>query len=203
MHILNSDSRLTLKEADDRYGGDDAVYVFDFDGVIIEHSEDVLYRIPDSGVERPKLEQLAKSLRIDASLYDTCYLRHLVLQGVLLRRKVSSPDGPLMNVAKALGRRPFFVLTARTGAGAVMRVSKTLRNNSLFPQEIFHVGQVSKTYQLQLLHERIQRRRIVFIDDNLGHCESADAAGLERLVTVRVVWPDDKTGARAIQQEYL
>jgi hypothetical protein len=110
MYVTQSTTEISLEEADKKWGGGpDTVYVFDFDGVLVEQSEDVLYRLADDGTERATLEKLALTMKIDPSLYATNYLRHLVLQGVMLRRKVPSLPGPLMKMAKQLGSRPFFI----------------------------------------------------------------------------------------------
>ncbi len=165
--------------------------VFDFDGVLTSPAEDLAYKLPDHPSERAILERAAKRHGITPEIYDTPYLRHLVLQAVLEDRDELPDAGPLLPLAKELTKahRPFFILTARSGRAAISRLMSFLDHYHLEPQEIFCVGRVPKGRQLALIGSTVLKgTRVVYFEDTVRHVRNSSKQDNPAISTVHVSW---------------
>lgn len=165
--------------------------IFDFDGVLCGPAEDLAYRLPEAPNERLALERQAREHRLVPELYKTPYLRHLVLQAELESRAELPQAGPLLLLAQQLSaeRRPFFILTARSGLAAVSRVLAFLDHNSLAPQEVFFVGRVAKGRQLSLARATVPKDiPLVYFEDTVRHARNSHKQDNSGLTTVFVEW---------------
>lgn len=162
------------------------INVYDYDGVLADPIEDTVFRLevnPNDtefialGRERYGITRLSDHVQRN---------RHLILQEVLYERKICPTPGPtFMN----LNGDPFYVLTARSGPGAVARVSQFFEAHNHRPEELFFVGPMSKDHLLIDLCEKFSDRQLTFYDDSHHHIEAAQALGFENL---NVVWIDNK-----------
>jgi len=170
--------------------GREPVYVFDFDGVLISIAEERVYRLPETEGERRRLELLAKAHRLDPSLYDTAYLRHLVFQEAMAAAGWAPEPGPLCAAARSLtvAARPFFVLTARSGVAAIRRALTFMEAQAIQPQELFCVGRVPKGRQLARIDMDTGERPFVFFDDSEKHSERSARQKTEPALSVHVDW---------------
>lgn len=168
----------------------DAVFVFDFDGVLIAPDEDDLYALPAGEGEQALLDHAAKAFGLFLGTPELRYRRHILYQAAAAHLGLEMEEGPAFDfyrqVAKS-GRA--MVLTARSGFYAVERVTRFLRDHGCLPVELFAVGRVGKALQLQLLCREYPDHKIVFVEDNAAHLSSAAALGLENLVLVHVPRP--------------
>jgi hypothetical protein len=176
-----------------------SIFVFDFDGVLTSQMEEQVYRLSEIENERKRLEHHAGTAGIDASLYSTPYLRHLVFQSRYDR--VCQPH-VLAEFARELDV-PYFVLTLRSGLHALQRMMTFLDVMHLYPQELFCVGRVSKARTLEALLEYWPDRHIVFFDDSMRHIEDACAIQSNRLTNVFVEWPEDPWEANDHRWDYI
>lgn len=187
--------------------GRSAVAVFDFDGVLCDPIEDRVYRLAETPGERDRMKRLAPHYGLDPDLYDTPYLRHLLLQAVLAEHRHLPAAGPLLPLCKELSAtaRPFFVLTARSGMAAIKRMLGFVEAHSIMPQEIFCVGRVAKGRQLKLIRETVSNDGpIVYFDDSRRHVRNSSAQDFEGLETVHVVWSTyEEAAARDFWQDAL
>lgn len=168
-----------------------AVPVFDFDGVLSSPREDAVYRLAERVGERDKLMEPAQYYEIDYDLYDTPYLRHLVLQAILADLGDTPEQGPLLPLSIELSRarRPFFILTARSGIAAINRAMQFVAMHNLTPQEVFFVGRGPKDRQLALARNTINMQsKICYFEDSLEHSRSSVAQGIVGLETIHVAW---------------
>jgi hypothetical protein len=137
------------------------------------------------------LEREARRQGIDTEIYDTPYLRHLVLQAALEALGELPDAGPLLQLARELTevRRPFFVLTARSSRAAITRMMAFLDHHRLKPQEIFCVGRVPKGRQLALVGATIpEGRRVVYFEDTVRHARNSSKQDVPVVATVHVSW---------------
>jgi hypothetical protein len=188
----HSKEPITLKWFDGTYGLRSSlpVAVFDFDGVLCDPIEDFVYKLPEQPQERAMLAKVARHYDIDDILYDVPYLRHLVLQAILYERHVLANAGPLLGLATEMSsaRRPFFILTARSGRAAIQRVFSFLDRFALTPQEVFFVGRVAKGRQIRLVRTTMPpQRRVVFFEDTVRHTVNSRRQSID---TVRIDWLD-------------
>ena len=212
MRILNPEgpqSLATVESFDAAYGkgGVKPVAIFDFDGVLCSPREDLVYKLAERPDERHRLSQAAHHYRIDPALYDTAYLRHLVLQAILADRKMAPDPGPLLPLAVALSRagRPFFVLTARSGRAAIDRALSFLDANKVTPQEIFFVGRVAKGRQLTLTRNSVSKpATVAYFEDSYRHSRNSTSQEHEGLETIYVSWTHvEKFAAQAFFDQIL
>jgi len=165
--------------------------VFDFDGVLTSPVEDLAYKLAEGPGERAILERTAERYGIASEIYDTPYLRHLVLQAVLEEMDEIPEGGPLLPLARELTKahRPFFILTARSGRAAVSRLMSYLRYYRLEPQEIFCVGRVPKGRQLALVGSTVPKgTRVVYFEDTVRHARNSTKQDNPAISTVHVSW---------------
>lgn len=192
MYLLDAASAtLGLGWLDDHFGPEPPSVVFDFDGVLTSPVEDLAYKLPKRPGERRLLEGEARRHGIDSAIYDTPYLRHLVLQAALEELGELPDEGPLLPLARELttARRPFFVLTARSGRAAIKRMMAYLDHHSLEPQEIFCVGRVPKGRQLALVSATIlEGQRVVYFEDTVRHARNSTKQDIPVVATVHVSW---------------
>lgn len=181
----------TLRWLDDQFGPEPPSAVLDFDGVLASPVEDLAYKLPERPGERSLLEREAMRYGIDNKIYDTPYLRHLVLQAALEGLGELPEEGPLLQLASELSeaRRPFFVLTARSSRAAIMRMMAFLDHHRLEPEEIFCVGRVPKGRQLALVSATIaEGRQIVYFEDTVRHARNSSKQDIPVVSTVHVLW---------------
>lgn len=169
----------------------ESIGVFDFDGVVISRSEEIVYQIPPSSEERKYLASVAREINFDFSDFDTRYLRHIIFQFALEINGTACDPGPLIEVLRSLdGRRPYFILTARSAMPAVRRALDFLRAQNLSPTEIFFVGRVGKGQQLKLLDGEFPTRRLVYFDDSPRHSKNAGRMKSGKIDSFFVEWPE-------------
>lgn len=165
--------------------------IFDFDGVLANVSEDLLYRATVESDEVNILKKAACYFGIDADFYDAKYLRHLVYQYFALDEDIPISIGPLLGLAKDLtsAKRPFFVLTARSGVAAVQRTLNFFRDHDLAPQEIFCVGRVAKGRQLRMLSNQADSdTQFIFFEDNPRHNLNSSRLSVGNVYSILVEW---------------
>lgn len=188
-----SNEPITLAWLDDTYGSRlfPALAIFDFDGVLSDPVEDFVYKIPEQPHERASLAQIAHHYNIDAELYDVPYLRHLILQAILFERQIVATPGPLLSLATEMSkkRRPFFILTARSGRAAIQRVFSFIDKFALTPQEVFFVGRVAKGRQLRLARTTTPpQHKIVFFEDTPRHSINSKKQSIHSFETIPINW---------------
>lgn len=186
-----ANAHFSLAWLEAEYGLGPQSAVFDFDGVLTSPVEDLAYKLPERSGERAILEREAKRYSIAAELYGTRYLRHLVLQAALEERGELPEAGPLMGLARELTdtRRPFFILTARSGRAAVGRLMAYLDHHGLEPQEIFCVGRVPKGRQLALVGSTVPNGTgVVYFEDTVRHARNSNKQDNPAVSTVLVSW---------------
>lgn len=184
-------ARPDLRWLDREYGPGRPCTVFDFDGVLASPVEDLVYKLPERAGERGVLSAEAARYGINAEIYDTPYLRHLVLQSVLHASGELPGAGPLLPLAREMtrARHPFFILTARSGRAAVQRVFSFLDQHGLQPQEVFCVGRVPKGRQLALVAGAMpDERRVVYFEDTARHARNSHKQDGAAIATVHLVW---------------
>lgn len=208
MQVLNPDQPglfPTLETFDAEFGEAPSlpVAVFDFDGVLCSPREDLVYKLPEKPDEREALSAPARYYGIDPVIYDTPYLRHLILQAILADRRTLPDLGPLLDLAAELSRarRSFFVLTARSGRAAVDRALAFLDTHRITPQEIFFVGRVAKGRQLALIRRTIPSpATLAYFEDSYRHSRNSKLQEVEGLKTIYVDWPEPE---RFLPQDLL
>lgn len=165
--------------------------VFDFDGVLTSPIEDFAYKLPECPGERSVLEKEAARFHINADIYDTPYLRHLVLQAMLEHLGELPGKGPFLQLAQQLTKahRPFFILTARSGQAAIRRLLSFLEHYRVEPQEVFCVGRVPKGRQLALVRATVPKgQRVVYFEDTVRHARNSSKQDNPGVITVHVSW---------------
>jgi hypothetical protein len=180
-----------------------SLFVFDFDGVLIDQIEDVLARKPEGEGERVALERIAKRHSIHPELFETPYLRHLVYQSIALNEP--APPHILLRFIQRLDDTgdPYMILTARSGLYAIQRLTAYIETHRLYPQEMFCVGRAAKTTQLEFLLDRFPQHTICYFEDSQKHVDAAEALGNDRLIVTHVKWPEALGSADAIIAKML
>lgn len=183
---------------------DNAIFFFDFDGVLADQEEEKLFRLPVVSLEREQLEGKAALIGIDASLYSTSYLRHLVYQALECDTRVClHEEAEDMAMDLQLAGEPFFIVTARSGYYAVLRLMETLQWARLLPQEVFCLGRSSKADLLVKLRNDWPDRPFVYFEDSAHHIEATKAIGDPNLTIVEVTWPTCTLEAERLRRKTL
>lgn len=194
MDVINAETfRERLAWMDHKFGPGEPVAVFDFDGVLSSPVEDFVYRMPEYAGERERLAGLAERHAITPDLYDTNYLRHLVVQAELHRDRVLPYPGPLLDIARDVSqaKRPFFILTARSGSAAIRRLLAFVDSYELTPQEIFCVGRVAKGRQLGIIRSTVSSGHpLVYFEDTIRHIRNSRQQDIRGFKTVHVAWAE-------------
>ncbi len=167
-----------------------AAVIFDFDGVVAHRTEEQIYRLPETQGEIKKLKNIAQKIDLAHELYDLKYLRHLILQEILLKMSKSIEPGPFLTMAKDLDDHniPYFILTARSGIAAITRLIQFLKIHQLRPQECFCVGRVAKGRQIQLVRAAVGAGTIMYIDDSERHVANSFRQIDPETLTLHVKW---------------
>ncbi len=183
---------------------DDALFFFDFDGVLAEQDEEKLFRLPEIPLERAELEARALLIGIDSTLYDTRYLRHLVYQALAFDNLCVLHEPARQFVCDLDDEGdPYFVVTARSGYYAVKRLIDTLDSQALMPQELFCLGRSSKAELLAKLRKDWPDQPFVYFEDSQHHIEATKALGDPDLTIVEVTWPACTVQAEALRKNTL
>lgn len=182
---------------------DNALFFFDFDGVLATQDEEKMFRLPASEGEREKLDKLAYDHGVETNIYpDTGYLRHLVFQSYQGDRPIE-PHQAMLSFANQLSHdaEPYFIVTARSGFGAVRRVMNYLDRYYLDPQEVFCLGRAGKADLFAKLRADWPDRPFVFFEDSLHHIEACRALNDPLMHVVEVQWPKCTAVAEAMLNE--
>lgn len=156
------------------------IHVYDFDGVLCDPIEDTVFRLEENDLDKLFIELGRDRYGITRLSNHVQRNRHLILQEVLYERGICPGIGPCFEALKA-SDDPFYVLTARSGPGAVARVSQFFETVDKRPEEMFFVGPMSKDHCLIDICNKFYESQIVFSDDNMHHIEAANALGLGNL----------------------
>lgn len=150
------------------------IYIFDFDGVVINDLEDAIYHLRVANIENEIFENIRNSERVHVIEYPNKYLRHLIYQEVALHANTRMEPGPAFGVAKwASDNAAFYVLTARSSWAAIERLRHFMEEHDCLPIEMFCVGRTSKEPQLRLLLDEAGDRNVHYIEDSVRHIEIA------------------------------
>jgi|SRR5580692_4816624 hypothetical protein len=148
----------------------EAIYVFDFDGVISSALEDEIYKLSPVADEIDLLKKAADVFRIRCEGLEQQYQRHLIYQAAAWKLNLPIEPGPGFAKAKdANNRSRLFILTARSGWYATERQRLFLKQKSIFPIEIYNVGRVMKDRQIELVCREYSERKVYFVDDSIAH----------------------------------
>lgn len=153
------------------------INIYDFDGVLACPIEDAVFRLDPNTLDKEFIQRGRERYGITKLSEKVQRNRHLILQEVLYERKIPCRDGPI----RPFWADPFYVLTARSGPGAVARVSAYVENIGLRPEEMFFVGPMSKTHCLIDLCEKFPNAHLTFWDDNMFHIEDGNGLGFANL----------------------
>lgn len=169
---------------------DDAIFFFDFDGVLATQCEEKIFRLPEKPGEREMLEERAQHANVDDRLYpDTGYLRHLVYQGYAFLNQIDQHHEAVAFAEELTDAgEPFHIITARSGYWAVKRMYDFLEDNQLYPQETFCLGRSSKAQLLSELRKDWPDRPFVFFEDSQKHIDACVALNDPLLTIVRIDW---------------
>jgi len=183
----------------------DAIFFFDFDGVLATQCEEKIFRMDERPMERRRLEEKAPFASVDAALYpSTNYLRHMVYQGYAWG---SVPDAheEATSFARSLSDSgdPYFIVTARSGLWAVRRLLDFTQQQLIYPQEVFCLGRASKALLLAELRKDWPDRQFVFFEDSDHHIEACRALADPLLEIVKIEWPTCTKNAEALCDAYL
>lgn len=162
-----------------------AVYLFDFDGVIASGEEDGIYRLEERPGERDLLARLEHGLGLRTSDLEFRYRRHLLFQELALRDGLQILPGKGFTLAKwASDNARCFILTARSAWAATSRVRSFCEEHDLRPIDLYQVGRVHKDRQIARTLEEFPQRRVFYIEDSVAHLRQASTLMAENLVPV-------------------
>ncbi len=167
---------------------DSMINVYDFDGVLCDPIEDCIFRLDESWLDNVFITLGRQRYGITNLSENTKRNRHLILQEVLYEQGKCPEPGPMFDQLMS-STDPFFVLTARSGPGAVARVSQFFERYEKRPEEMFFVGPVSKNHMLIDLCEKFPDTTVRFYDDTQYHIDHANELGYANL---EAVWVDNK-----------
>lgn len=153
------------------------VHVFDFDGVLAHPIEDAIFRLEPYEAEESFLKDAAHSYGLP-HYSNAKYLRHVIVQHVMLDAGVPCLPGPLLDTAKDCSLH--YILSARSSAPAVSRAMEFLIHHDLFPAETFFVGNGGKNPNLEWIC-REANDEVVFWDDTMHHIDKANELELTNL----------------------
>lgn len=184
---------------------EDAIFFFDFDGVLADQVEEKVFRLPASFGEREDLEIRADLMGIDHRLYaSTGYLRHLVIQGLMLGAPIALHEEAIkFALHRQAAEEPFFIVTARSGLYAIQRMLASLETNYLYPQEVFCLGRSSKAELLSKLRKDWPDRPFVYFEDSMHHIEAVKELADPNITIVEVQWPGCTKEAEALRLAHL
>ena len=170
---------------------DDSIGVFDFDGVVISRSEEIVYQIPPSKSEEKYLTDVARTIGFPFQNFDIRYLRHILFQFALEKNSTPCQAGPMLSVLRSLSeaKAQFFILTARSAMPAIRRALNFLDAENISPAEIFFVGRVGKGQQLKLLDREFPENRLIYFDDSTRHSKNAGRMKSSKIDSFFVDWP--------------
>jgi hypothetical protein len=183
----------------------DAIFFFDFDGVLATQCEEKVFRLPEEDMERRRLEEKAPFAGVDSSLYPNIgYLRHLVFQGYAWGT-VPEPHDEATSFARSLTENgdPYFIVTARSGLWAVRRLLDFAEQQFIFPQEVFCLGRASKALLLAELRKDWPDRPFVFFEDSQHHIDACRALADPLLEIVKIEWDSCTKNAEALRDQFL
>lgn len=145
--------------------------VFDFDGVLSSKTEDWIYRLDESPGEAERLQDIAKAFGLNLSSYDVPYQRHLLYQAAAAELHLPIEEGPAVRAAThaAEGGAKLFVLTARSGLQATLRMKEFLEERCIQPTETYQIGRVPKDRQITLVLDSLPDHNVLFIEDAEEH----------------------------------
>lgn len=199
----------SIKQADNAFERghypDDAIFFFDFDGVLTTQCEEKVFRLPEKEMERRRLVELANLVGIDHDLYPhTPNLRHIVYQ-IMAYETTPEPHTEAVRFARNLDDLgdPYFIITARSATGAVQRMLKFLERYCLNPQETFCLGGMSKARMLETLRGFWPERRFVFFEDSQYNIDDCLAIGDPLLDVVKIEWPACTDNAEKLRAHHL
>ena len=184
---------------------DDAIFFFDFDGVLVTQCEEKVFQLPEEHMERRRLEEKAAFADVESGLYpDTRYLRHLVFQGYAWGT-TPEPHHEAIRFAYKLrdNEDPYFIVTARSGLWAVRRMLDFVDCQALYPQEVFCLGRASKALLLAELRKDWPDRMFVFFEDSQHHIDACVALGDPLLKIVKIEWPTCTLNAENLRTSFL
>lgn len=160
----------------------EAVYLFDFDGVIVSGVEDAIYKLPGRPGEENSLLELAERMSIRLGGMETRYQRHLLFQEVAYRTGLAMERGPGFALAAwASANARTFILTARSGWAATARVRRFVEENLHPPIEIYQLGRTSKVLPISLLCAEFSGRPLYYIEDSPAHLANAGELAFDNL----------------------
>ena len=160
------------------------INIFDFDGVLCDPLEDAVFRLPEMDSDKEFNELGREYFRIARLTSNPKRARHLILQEYLYHVGIGCQPGPAYS--KLSRHDPFFVLTARSGPGAVARVSEFFETCGHLPEEMFFVGPCSKNHHIQILCDWFPDQQLTFYDDNQHHIDEAANLTCPNLTSVHV-----------------
>lgn len=156
------------------------INIYDFDGVLACPIEDAVFRLDPNTLDKEFIQRGRERYGITKLSESLARNRHLILQEVLHNRRIPCKPGPLFEHLTE-SKDPFYILTARSGPGAVARVSRFFEDCGYLPEEMFFVGPMSKTHCLIDLCEKFSDHTLTFWDDNMFHIEDGNALGFANL----------------------
>lgn len=199
----------SVKQADDAFERghypDDAIFFFDFDGVLATQCEEKVFRLPEKDMERRRLEELADLVGIHHELYpNTGYLRHIVYQ-IMAHGTTPEPHTEAVRFAHELDLLgdPYFILTARTATAAVKRMLQFVERYGVNPQETFCLGRASKAGMLAALRKDWGPVPFVFFEDSQHHIDACLALNDPLLEVVKIEWPSCTENAEKLRAHHL
>ena len=158
------------------------VYIFDFDGVVTDRTEDDIYKLPKQPDETRLFRETECRLGVDFSRLDHHYRRHLLFQTAAWHIRLPVEKGIGFEKAKnASSIGPFFILTARSGWYAVERQRKFIAENDFRPIDCYNVGRVRKDRQIAMLALEFDSSPLYYVDDSPAHCEIVAKLGIENV----------------------
>ena len=183
----------------------DALFFFDFDGVLADQDEEKLFQLEEMELERGRLEDMARYHGINPDLYpSTGYLRHLVYQAEVFDFPIK-PHDEAVEFARNLDDFgcPYFIVTARSGFSAVGRMLRFTERWRLTPHETFCLGRSCKADLLAKLRKDWPDRPFVFFEDSQRHIDAAKALNDPLLTIIQIEWPSCTKSAEDLRREYL
>ena len=169
----------------------DALCVFDFDGVVINRSEDDLYKLPASEAEEVNLRRIEKQMGLHVEPMHQCYRRHLIYQIAATQLGMPMVKGPAFDLYRTVAQQGrAFLLTARSGFYACQRAMAFLADHNCPPIENFFVGRGGKNVALKFVCEEYAPRSVYFVEDSIAHLSRAARMKLPNLRLVHVTAPN-------------